>query len=308
MDSLIQIIETALPVLLALAIGMLCRKKQFLSRDGVDTLKKVVLNITLPAVLVNAFATARYDRETLAIPVVMFLLCCAGLVLGRLLAKLLRLPGRLSPFLATGFEAGMLGFALFSLLYPNDGTAQFAILNLGQELFVFTLYKGLLSGRNRNGKSLVRDAVTSPVLWAIFAGVLLGATGLYDAMGRIGISGILDSLTGFVSAPTGMIILLTVGYDLVPEEIPWKETFRFILLRLLVMAVLLAVLLGLNRTLLHGAVHEGAAMLMFLLPPPYVLPVFADEPSQRVQISAALSALTLVSLLLFALLSVGLAL
>lgn len=309
MASLIQIIETALPVLLALAIGMLCRKKQFLSRDGVDTLKKVVLNITLPAVLVNAFATARYDGGTLVVPLVMFLLCCAGLVLGKLLARLLRLPGRLPPFLASGFEAGMLGFALFALLYPNDGTAQFAILDLGQELFVFTLYKGLLSSRQGQGRrALVKDAVTSPVLWAIFVGVLLGATGLYDAMGRIGVSGILDSLTGFVSAPTGMIILLTVGYDLVPEEIPWKETFRFILLRLAVMAILLLVLLGLNRTVLHGAVHEGAAVLMFLLPPPYVLPVFADEPSQRVQLSAALSALTLVSIALFALLSVGLAL
>lgn len=309
MTALIHVIETALPVLLALAVGMFCRKKQFLSRDGVDTLKKVVVNITLPAVLVNAFATAQYDRSTLVIPLIMFLLCCAGLGLGKLLARLLRLPGRLSPFLATGFEAGMLGFALFALLYPNDGTAQFAILDLGQELFVFTLYKGLLSGRKeQSGKALLKDALRSPVLWAILVGVLLGATGLYDAMGRAGVSGILDSVTSFVSAPTGMIILLTVGYDLVPEEIPWKETFRFILLRLIVMAVLLLVLLGLNRTVLHGAVHEGAAILMFLLPPPYVLPVFADEPSQRVQISAALSALTIVSLVLFALFSVGLAL
>ena len=307
MDKWIRVIEAALPVLLALAIGMLCRKKQFLSRDGVDTLKKVVVNITLPAVLVNAFATAAYQRSTLVIPLVMFLLCCAGLLLGKLLARLLRLPGRLSPFLATGFEAGMLGYALFTLLYPKESTAQFALLDLGQVLFVFTLYKGLLSGR-QGRQALVKDAVTSPVLWAILVGVLLGATGLYAAMGRIGVSGILDSVTDFVSAPTGMIILLTVGYDLVPEEIPWKETFRFILLRLLVMAVLLGVLLGLNRTVLHGAVHEGAAMLMFLLPPPYVLPVFANEPAQRVQISAALSALTIVSLVLFALLSVSLAL
>ena len=307
MDKWIRVIEAALPVLLALAIGMLCRKKQFLSRDGVDTLKKVVVNITLPAVLVNAFATAEYQRSTLVIPLVMFLLCCAGLLLGKLLARLLRLPGRLSPFLATGFEAGMLGYALFTLLYPKESTAQFALLDLGQVLFVFTLYKGLLSGR-QGRKALVKDAVTSPVLWAILVGVLLGATGLYAAMGRIGVSGILDSVTDFVSAPTGMIILLTVGYDLVLEEIPWKETFRFILLRLLVMAVLLGVLLGLNRTVLHGAVHEGAAMLMFLLPPPYVLPVFANEPAQRVQISAALSALTIVSLVLFALLSVSLAL
>lgn len=292
----------ALPVLLALAIGMLCRKKQFLTREGVDALKWVVVNITLPAVLVNAFATASYDRDALAVPLVVFLLCCLGLVLGKLFSRLLRLPGQAAPFLATGFEAGMLGYALFVLLYPDTGTAQFAMLDLGQVLFVFTLYKGLLSGKD-SCKALVRDALTSPVLWAIFVGVLIGATGFYDWMWDHGVSELLDSLTSFISAPTGMIILLSVGYDLVPGEIRWKETLRYVLLRLAVMAILLAVLLGLNRTLLHGTVHPGAAVLMFLLPPPYVLPIFADDPQQRVQLSSAISALTIVTLVLFAVLA-----
>jgi hypothetical protein len=45
-------------------------------------------------------------------------------------------------------------------------------------------------------------------------------------------------------------------------------------------------------------------VLMVILPPPYVIPVFADEPNERVQISSALSALTLVTMILFAALSV----
>lgn len=299
---MIHIVETALPVLLALLLGMLCRKKRLLSREGVDALKKVAVDITLPAVLVNAFATAQYNRETLAVPLVIFLLCCAGLGLGWLFARLLKLPGRLPPFIASGFEAGMLGYALFALLYPADSSAQFAILDLGQVLFVFTLYKALLSGKD-GVRAAVQDALASPVLWAILVGVLLGATGLYRAMTRWGVGGILDSVTSFVSAPTGMIILLTVGYDLVPGEIHWKETFRYVLLRLAVMAILLAVLLWLNRALLHSVIHPGAAVLMFLLPPPYVLPIFADDPQQRVQLSSAISALTVVTLVLFAVLA-----
>jgi len=45
-------------------------------------------------------------------------------------------------------------------------------------------------------------------------------------------------------------------------------------------------------------------LLMLILPPPYVIPVFADEPAERVQISSALSALTLVTIVLFAVCSV----
>ena len=303
MTTLIHVLETALPVLVALCMGMFCRQKQFITRDGVDTLKKVVINLTLPFVLVNAFATADYSGRVLLQPLLVFALCCAGLAIGLVLAKVLRLPGKLPKYLASGFEAGMLGYALFVLLFPNDSTANFAILDLGQTLFVFTLYKALLSGKD-GLKAVVKDILISPIIWAVAAGLILGTTGLYDAMTQWGVSGILDSLTSFLSAPTGMIILLTIGYDLVLREIKLKDTARYIILRLVTMAILLGILLAVNRYLLGGVIHEGAAILMVILPPPYVLPIFADDPSQRTAISSALSALTLVSLLLFAVMTV----
>ena len=304
MENLFRILQTALPVLAALALGVLCRKLNFLTRNGVDTLKKVVVNLTLPAVVFAAFATAEYSLQTIAIPVLVFLLCCAGLGLGRLLARLLRLPGRVTPYLAAGFEAGMLGYALFALLFPQASSARFAILDLGQTLFVFTLYKALLSG-GKETKSLWKDIVNTPILWGAFAGLLVGATGLFAWMTRNGSAAVVTSLTDFLSAPTGMMILLAVGYDLDFAQIRWRETARFVVLRLAAMAILFAVLLLVNRTLLHGIIFEGAALLLFILPPPYVLPIFADEPSQRAQISSALSALTVVTLLLFAVMTVA---
>lgn len=304
MENLFRILQTALPVLAALALGVLCRKLNFLTRDGVDTLKKVVVNLTLPAVVFAAFATAEYSLQTIAIPVLVFLLCCLGLVLGRLLARLLRLPGRVTPYLAAGFEAGMLGYALFALLFPQESSARFAILDLGQTLFVFTLYKALLSG-GKETKSLWKDIVNTPILWGTFAGLLVGATGLFGWMVQNGSAAVVTSLTDFLSAPTGMMILLAVGYDLDFAQIRWRETARFVVLRLAAMAILFAVLLLVNRTLLHGIIFEGAALLLFILPPPYVLPIFADEPSQRAQISSALSALTVVTLLLFTVMTVA---
>ena len=166
-------------------------------------------------------------------------------------------------------------------------------------LFVFTLYKILLSGKT-DWKAIGKDMASTPILWAVVAGVLVGATGLYSAMTRWGVGGIVDAVTGFVSAPTAMVILLTVGYDLVIREIPWKQTARLILMRLLVAASCLAAMVLLNRTVLNGMLFEGVALLMVILPPPYVLPVFADEPAERVQVASALSALTLITVILFA--------
>ncbi len=299
---MITVIETALPVFLALAMGMWCRSKQFISRDGVDTLKKVIINLTLPFVLFDAFATADYSLEAMIQPVLIFLICVVSLMLGHLLIRMAKMPSRLAPFLNAGFEAGMLGFSLFALLFPDESASKFAMLVMGQELFVFTIYKSMLVGKS-DLRSILRDMAATPTLWALVLGVLVGATGLYQQLTVWGVAGIVDSLTSFVSAPTGMIILLSVGYDLVLKEIPWKKTVGLVALRLLIMGLMLGILILLNRTVLHGIIFEGAAVLLFILPPPYVIPIFADEPGERVQISSALSAMTVVSMVLFAVLS-----
>ena len=303
MDKIISVIQTALPVFLALGLGMFCRSRNFLSRDGVDALKKVVINLTLPFVLLNAFATAEYSAAALILPALMFLICCLALGLGFLAVRIFRVKGKLIPFLFSGFEAGMLGYALFVLLFPDVKVSSFALPDIGQTLFVFTLYKILLSGK-RDFKMIARDMVTTPILWAVAAGVLIGATGLYEKMEHWGVSGVFNACTDFLSAPTGMIILLTVGYDLVIKQIPWKRTAGMIAMRLVIMVLCYGAAVALNRTLLNGVLFEGAMVLMLILPPPYVIPVFADEPTERVQISSALSAMTLVTIILFAVYSV----
>ena len=303
MSGFVAVLETALPVFLALGLGMLCRGKGFLTRDGVDALKKTVLNLTLPFVLLEAFATAEYTAAALLLPLLMFGICCLALGLGYLAVKLFRVKGKLTKFLFSGFEAGMLGYALFVLLFPGRSVSDFALPDIGQTLFVFTLYKTLLSGKT-DIRAIGKDMASTPILWAVAAGVLIGATGLYGKMEQWGVAGILTASSSFLSAPTGMIILLTVGYDLVIREIPWKKTAGLIALRLGIMAVCYAVAVALNRTVLNGVLFEGAMLLMLILPPPYVIPVFADEPEERVQISSALSALTLVTMILFAVCSV----
>jgi len=303
MDNVTAVFETALPVFLTLALGMLCRQKKFLSRDGIDALKKVVLNLTLPFVLLEAFSTAQYTVAALLLPLLMFGICCLALGLGFAAVKIFRVKGRLVPFLFSGFEAGMLGYALFVLLFPERSVSDFALPDIGQTLFVFTLYKILLSGKT-DVKEIGRDMASTPILWAVAAGVLIGATGLYGKLQQWGVADVLTASTSFLSAPTGMIILLTVGYDLVIREIPWKKTVGMIAMRLGIMVVCYAVAAALNRTVLNGVLFEGAMLLMLILPPPYVIPVFADEPGERVQIASALSALTLVTMLLFVVCSV----
>lgn len=303
MGIFISVLETALPVFVMLIMGMLCRSKRFISREGVDTLKKVIINLTLPFALFSAFATAEYTMSAVVIPVVVYVAMGVMLALGFLAAKLQRSASKLSPFVSACFEAGMLGLPLFTLLFPDESVSKFAILMLGHDLFVFTLYKTLLVGKT-DLKAIGKDLLTSPTLVGVLLGLLVGATGLYGQLHKWGVGGILDAVTGFVAAPTAAIILLCMGYDFVPREIPWKKTGKLIVIRLAIAAALLAGLIFFNRAVLGNMIFEGALIILFIAPPPFIIPVFTDEPAERAELSATLSAMTLLTMVLFAIVSV----
>ena len=291
-----------------LGIGMLCRKREIISREGIQSLKNVVVNITLPAVMLSAFATTQYSFLDIVIPLLVFLACLAAWFLGKFSGKLLRMPSRFVPFLTTGFEAGMLGYALFGMLYGADRTAEFARIDLGQVLFVFTLYKILLAldgSKKTDAKSLAKEMIFSPIIIAIAAGILIGATGLYSALVPSGISSVFDACTDFISAPTSAIILLTIGYDLVLDDIPWLETGKVVLLRFVIMMILRTALIALLGALWPQVNLTAAINVMFILPPPFVLPVFADDADQRAYVSSALSVSTLVAIAGFAVMAVS---
>ena len=302
-----EVLKTVLPVLVMIGIGMLCRKRKLISREGVNALKSTVVNITLPAVLLKAFASTRYTFMDVVIPLMMFLICLLAWALGRAAGRAMKLPSRFVPFLTTGFEAGMLGYALFNMLYGSARTAEFARIDLGQVLFVFTLYKILLGLEGRQQASrgrLLKEMALSPIIIAIAAGVLIGATGLYRALEPSGVSRVFDACADFVAAPTSAIILLTIGYDLVLGHIPWAETLKVVALRIVIMLLLRTAFIAVLDGLWPGAGLAAAINVMFILPPPFVLPVFADDADQRVYISSALSVSTLVAIAGFAALAV----
>ncbi|MBR6185444.1 MAG: hypothetical protein IKQ41_04200 [Clostridia bacterium] len=307
MERMTEVLRILLPVMLMLGIGVLCRKKRLIDRAGIDALKTVAVQIGLPAVLLHTFAAAEYSLATLIVPLIMFLLCVLAWLLGKKLGPALGMNNRFIPFLTTGFEAGMLGYALYTLLYGRETLADFARIDLGQVLFVFTLYKALLGMEGPQKPSagqLLKDMALSPIILSILAGVLLGVTGVYQALAPSGVSGVLDACTDFISAPVSALILLAIGYDLVLGDIPWREALKAAGLRLLIMAALGALVMGLLRLCWPQACWDRAIFLMFLLPPPYVLPVFSTDEKQRVYLSSVLSLSTLAALAGFVVLAI----
>lgn len=144
---------------------------------------------------------------------------------------------------------------------------------------------------------------SSPVIISIAVGVILGATGVGRFISASAAGSIVSSILDFVSAPTAAVILFVVGYELEFGQAKLKLALSVALSRLLIMTALGALtLLGLAAVITITATLKWAVILMFMLPPPFVLPIFGKNEGAFV--SATLSLSTLLSLAAFAVIAV----
>ena len=93
MNPVVQLFEKTLPVFVMLCLGMLCRRRKLLTREDVNALKNVAVNIALPAVMFSAFASAEYTVRSICVPLVIFAVCLASLYLGHILCRVMKIRG-----------------------------------------------------------------------------------------------------------------------------------------------------------------------------------------------------------------------
>jgi len=179
------IINRVLPIFLLIGLGYWVRRRQFVAESTVDDLRKIVVNLALPAVLFTSFVQIELQTAYIAIFVTTFSLCVALLILGRWLQRALQIKRAYFPFMMTGFEYGMLGVSLFGSAYGLENIGYIAVLDLGHELFIWFVFLAFLLAE-RDGiqrpAQLASAFVRSPVIIAILAGIALNLLGLGDLL------------------------------------------------------------------------------------------------------------------------------
>lgn len=300
-----RVLTVVLPVLAVVALGRLFRSKGLVNVAGIGALKTFVVNITLPAVLFAAFWKSSFGRTNLVCAAVLFGACTLGLGLGTLMKRLFPRCDALLPFLCTGFEAGMLGYSLYILLFGEAAVYQFAMLDVGHTLFVFTVYVGLLNARSGKPlKATLGALATSPVLIAMLLGVLFGATGLGARLAQTPAGDLVTALFSFVAAPTACVILFVIGAQTELSAAAIRSVIPSLLIRLAVTAALCAAsIFAIGRLVPMTHELKFALLLFFSLPAPFILPFYAAGEAEQARVSTALSLNTFLSIAAFAVIS-----
>ncbi len=303
-------LSKVLPILLLLALGVFLNKTQFLRPATIQDFKKLVLNITLPAVLFVAFSRVSLEPRHLVIVAIVFTACILGLLVGRLLRSLFRIPSPYFPMLMTGFEAGMMGYAIYTAVYGTDNVFKFAVIDLGQVTFVFFVLVSVLQRQSigaRPFSETLKGFFKTPVIIAIFAGIVANQIGVMEPLQGWPISASVLKTLDLIGGLTTPLVAIIIGYEM---KLAWTNIARplqSIGLRLLFwipVGLLLCVLvldqwLGLDRG------FQAAMLTMFVLPAPFVLPLFIDEADteNRTFVVNTLSLSTVVTLVAFAIIS-----
>lgn len=291
-----------LPIVLLLGLGTVCRKKQLLRPEGLAGLKTVVGDLCLPVVLFNAFFTAHYSLSVVLTFLAVYLGFGAALLAGFALRRLAAPHGRFFPFLLTSAEGGMLGYALYGVLMGEQ--SGFAAVDLGQTVFAYTAFLGALTmvdGQQVSIKGMVRNIVTNKCCIGMALGILLGAAGVgrWVLSGPAG--GIVTGAISMLTAPTSALVLLIVGYELELDRSLLRPVAVTVLCRLAVMGLLLAaVSFIVFRLIPYDRSLQIALMILYALPAPFIIPLFADVGDEGKYISTTLSVHTICTVLLFA--------
>jgi predicted permease len=306
----VEALFKVLPVILLILTGIFLRKKQFIGLETVQDIKKLVVNITLPALLFLAFSRVNIEPPHLIIVVIVFAACLLALFLGRQVQPWSGIDTPQFPMLMSGFEAGMMGYAIFSAVYGAENVFKFGIIDLGQVLFVFFVLVPSLQALTdpQPFAHTVRNFIKTPVILAILGGILLSQSGL---MARLSPSPFVASLTDtltLISSVTTPLVALIIGYEMRLQKGDLAGPLRSIAIRM-AFWVPFALLLSygvIDRWLNLEKGFQAAVMTMFVLPPPFVIPIFMKESRQSEQayVVNSLSLATLVTLFAFAIVGV----
>ena len=298
-----QILSMVLPVLAMILLGRLCATKGILNDERHAGLKSIIGDILLPVVLFNAFFTAQYDGKLLLVFALVFSSCLVALLAGYALRKFVKPYERYMPLLMTSFEGGMLGYALYALVAGQAQTSIYAMVDIGQTMFAYTVFLAALKsaeGGRMSPKAMISNMVHNKACIGMTLGIVLGVLGVHKAIAPTSFGVVLAELISFITAPTSALILLVVGYQLNFS----KKLMKPVAITLALRTGVMLVVFGLVSLILFAIIPYDkllmlALMLQYTLPAPFIIPLFADLKEDGEYVSTALSMGTLVSVFLF---------
>ena len=301
MDKLLNIAQVIAPILAAVALGMIARRKEIMTAQEVRGLQQFVMKFGLPCVIFNSCLTADIGAESLT----SMILVIPSVLLGTLWAFRARkkaLPYHNLPQLFTAQETGMLGIPLFMILFGADQAYRMGVLDLAQAVTAYPTIAILsaASSENLSPKAIIKSVITSPFLIMSLLGLGLNISGIGGWLDNLGIRSIITESTGFLGQPISALMIFAVGYNFSLEKGSRSTIFKISAGHFLFFALWGLLIQGILLLIPNvDAQTRWALVLYCALPASYLAPTLGRSQEDFTMASGVCSLLTIPALLVF---------
>lgn len=253
------------------------KKTGFLHADDSSLLSKLVMNLTLPAIILLTIPTVPLTVDLFFLPFITIIMAVIGLVLGSFFFK--NFPPELKGLLmmgTMGLNLGLFAFPILESLFGPEGIKIAAIMDIGNAITILGIsyltgafYSPLQGKSKRSYKSLFADFLKSTPLIAYFIGIAMNVLGLHFPAAAV-------EWLSIISRANQFLILIVLGLVL---NLDWRihgknGVIRLILLRLFVSSILSVILWN---VLPYDLMVRKIILLCLFLPVGFTIVPFSME-------------------------------
>ena len=216
-------INTVLGLFLMLIIGYLAKKIKILKAEHSKILNSVILNITLPAFVINAILNKQLTFGMFLTPVVVYAVIIATIIISYIICKILKYSPKLTfaVMLTASFaNTGFLGYPIISALFNNNPQAlptAVIVDQLGMQLLLYisTPIIAALIVKEQN-----QEKFSYKTFLNIFKSPVLVVSIIVIIFNNIHLPDFLMQTFKHLSGVTVPLVMISIGLQIKPSETP----------------------------------------------------------------------------------------
>ena len=301
MDRILTVAQIIAPIFITLYLGLLSKKKNLMTPEGIQGFQQFVMNFGLPCTLFHSCLTANVGAESLF----SMLLTLPFLLIGCFWAfgpGKKHFPHHNLPMIFCSQETGMLGIPLFIVLFGAAESYRIGMLDLTQALTAIPTIAILSAnaGTQPSKSQIAKKVFTSPLMIMSLLGLALNLSGVGKWLDGIGILPIINETTQFLSVPISTMMIFSIGYNFSFAPGNRKAITKLCLTHFLWFLLVCGIIqLGLGLAPNVDPLTRWAVVLYCTLPASYLTPSLGRTEEDSSVASGVCSVLTVVSLLIF---------
>ncbi len=256
---MVSSIEVILVPTLMIIVGIILRKANVLSEDHSSLLSKIVINISLPALIFTNIATANIQSEMIYLPLIAFgvsLLCMLIAFIYSKIRSYSKVKTWSMILVLALMNTAFIGYPIVLGVFGNEGFLNAIFFDMAIALmFVFfgiilsTLFEG-------NKKEVLKNALKFVPLWAVLFGLLFNIF-------NIPLGYVLENSLNYLGGSAIPLIMLSLGLTINFKDFKsyLSDAVFALSVRLLIVPILLYIVLvylGFDGMILQVSVLESA--------------------------------------------------